>query len=269
MTQASPWRIGALMPFPGLPEMARAGYDFAELPCDELRVEVGDDSFERLRDQLSAIDLPVEVCSRFLPRDFKLVGPDVGWSRFTECADAELTRAAKLGARLVLWANGPSRTVPDGFDREQAFEQMVTAGRYVAKKARENGLSVVFEALNASSSNFILLLEEALELVNAIGEPEIAVMADIYHMARNSEPLASIAQLGSSLNYVHVCDHDRRPPGTHPQEEPVYRELFSVLSAMGYAGRVSMEATWDDVPAEVGPALTALRRWASPGGGGS
>jgi sugar phosphate isomerase/epimerase len=256
------------MPESGLPAMAQAGYDFAELPCDELRAEVSDESFERLRGQLSAVGLPVEVCSRFLPRDFKLVGPDVGWSRFTDSVDTELARAAALGAELVLWANGPSRTVPDGFPREQAFEQMVTAGRYVAAGARAHGLMVVFEGLNASSSNFILLLEEALQLVNAIGEPEIAVMADIYHMSRNQEPLASIAQLGPSLHYVHVCDHDRRPPGTHPEEGPTYAELFSVLRAMGYSGRVSIEATWDDVPAEAGPALTALRRWAGGDGDG-
>jgi D-psicose/D-tagatose/L-ribulose 3-epimerase len=263
MTQAHRWPVGALMPLQGLADMASAGYDFAELPCDQLRIEVSDDEFGRLRRQVSEAGLPVEVCSRFLPRDFKLVGPDVGWDRFTSCADTEMARAAAVGASVVLWANGPSRTVPDGFPVQRAFEQLVTAGRYIAGVARSHGLTVVFEGLNPASSNFILRLEEVLRLADAIGEPEIAVMADIFHMSRNAEPLTSIAQLGPSLRYVHVCDHDRRPPGTHPEEEPVYRELFSVLAAMGYAGRVSIEAEWDDVASQAGPALAVLRQAAA------
>lgn len=260
MKQAPSWRIGALVPAADLPELAREGYDFAELPCDELRADVNDQRFARLRKRLASIGLPVDVCSRFLPRDFKLVGPDVGWSRFTESVDTELARAAQLGAELVVWANGPARTVPVGFPMERAFEQMVTAGRYVAKAARTHGLTVVFEALNPSSSNLILSLGEALRLVNAIGEPEVMAVADVYHMARNGEPLASITQLGQALRYVHVCDHDRRPPGTHPADAPHYAELGGVLGAMGYTGRISIEATWDDVAAEAGPALAALRR---------
>lgn len=255
------WRTGALVGPEHVELLDDAGFDFIELNCTNMRPEVSADQFARLRDDLASCRLKVEVCSGFLPRDFHIVGPAVGWDRFTESVQVEAGRAAALGAQLIVWANGPSRTVPDGFPRAVAKEQLCRAGSYIASVARGHHLVVAFEALNSTASNFILLLEEALEVVAGIGEAEIGTMADMYHMAKNGEDLTKVALPGSALWHVHVCDSDRRPPGSNPDESGRYRKLAKALRDMNYKGRISIEANWSDLAVELPRAMHALEEW--------
>lgn len=255
-----PWRLGALAPPEHCEDLSELGYDFLEIACGEFRMETADAEFDRLRERLAACEVPVEVCSMFLPRDIKLVGPKIDWQRFTDAAEVEVGRAAALGASVVLWANGPARTVPDGYPAEAAWDELVVAGRHLAGVARRHGVTIVFEPLKPSSTNLILTLAEGLEFVRRVDRPEVTVMADMFHMRENGESWRDIRALRGRLNYVHLCDHDRRAPGTTGQDADTYREVFATLAAIGYAGRVSIEASWTDVRPEASRAIDALER---------
>jgi sugar phosphate isomerase/epimerase len=255
---ALPWRLGALAPSEYCDVLADAGYDYLEIACGEFRLELPESEFAVLRRRLARCPLPVEVCSMFLPRDFKLVGPRIGWERFTSCAEVELRRAAELGAKIVLWANGPSRTIPEGYPRERATRELVRAGRFLAELAERHDLVLAFEPLKPSSSNFILTLAEGLDFVGQVDRPRVRPMADMFHMRENHEPWDNIARLRDVLQYVHLCDHDRRAPGNTPGDRDSYRAVFRTLDEIGYRGRVSIEAEWRDLPAEAPAAVLAL-----------
>jgi sugar phosphate isomerase/epimerase len=89
----------------------------------------------------------------------------------------------------------------------------------------------------------------------------VKVLADLYHIVVESEPISNVVAAEAMLAHVHVADTGRRYPGSGSYPYP---ELFAALRAIGYDQRVSVECRWEDLAAESKAALAFLRRaWAS------
>ncbi len=57
-------------------------------------------------------------------------------------------------------------------------------------------------------------MSEAVVLAGKMNRPPIQVLANLYHMMEENEPLENIETARSYLQHVHVADSGRMAPGT-------------------------------------------------------
>src|SRR5262249_48626922 len=151
-----------------------------------------------------------------------------------------------------------SRTIPDGFDRAKAEEQMRALLAKMGPLAETHGITVAIEPLNQGETHFINTLLDGATIVNAVGPPRTRLMADLYHVLVMGEPPDHIAQTAPLLRHVHIAEKEgRRPPG-HGNED--FTGYFRELQKASEVHRVSIECRWDDVAAELPGAVWPRQR---------
>ncbi len=242
--------------------VAQAGYDFIELSVSrDLQPETPDAEWEPVRASIAMLPLPITAFNVMLPRDLKVTGPDVDPDRLQRYLHTAFQRASTFGGEVVVFGSGGSRTVPEGFPRETAWEQLVRFVRWAGDAAQAVGMQVAIEPLNRGESNIINSVAEALELAQVADHPAVKVLADLYHIVVEDEPISHVAAAGAMLAHVHVADTGRRYPGSGSYPYP---EFFTALRAIGYDQRVSVECRWEDFATESQAALAFLRQaWAN------
>ncbi len=249
-------RIGCCAPLEQASPVAAAGFDFLECTVVSLKPEADAEAFEPIRRQAEQSPVPIEVCNIFLPGDLKIVGPAIDEERTDRYLQTALQRVQAMGADTVVFGSGRSRTIPDGFGREQAEEQIIAFLQRAASYAGPLGVVIAIEPLNRGESNIINTVPEALALARRVGHPSVQVLADLYHMQKDAETLANILEAGPYLRHIHVADTGNGPPGSGSYPYP---EFAASLRAAGYTGRVSVECNWNDFDREAAPAVAFLR----------
>lgn len=240
------------------PAMAAAGYDYIEPRVADVLMPAGSDSaFAARRAQLDSLGARMISCIIFLPGSMRVTGPEVDLDPILAWAETSFRRARQLGIPTIVLGSGRARSVPEGFSREQAREQFIALCRRLGPLAGRYGVTVVVEALNRAESNFINSLAEAADIVEAVAHPNIRLLCDIYHMAREGEPASEIARFGHLVRHVHIAESERRTaPGTAGDDFTPY---FAALKSAGYAGCVSIEGGFDDFDTRSASALTAMK----------
>lgn len=237
---------------------AQAGYDFIELNvCRDLQPETPDEKWAPIRASLEELPLPIAAFNVLLPRDLKVTGPYVNSDRIRRYLQTAFERAGALGGEVIVFGSGGARTVPERFPREMAWEQLVQFVRWAGDAAQAVGMQVAIEPLNRGESNIINSVREAVELAKAADHPAVRVLADLYHLVMEDEPIQDLTLAGAMLVHVHVADTDRRFPGSGSYP---YSTFFGVLKAIGYDQRISVECQWDDFTTEGPRALAFLRQ---------
>jgi sugar phosphate isomerase/epimerase len=149
-----------------------------------------------------------------------------------------------------------SRNVAEGFDHDEAEQQIAGFLGEAAPIAERYGITLVVEPLNRGESNIINSVPEGVRLAKAVNHPSIRALADLYHIVVDDEPLDNILETDGMLAHVHVADTGRFAPGTGEYDMIGF---FRRLKAVGYAGRISVECTWKDFDAEGAAAAEYLR----------
>ncbi|RME63297.1 MAG: sugar phosphate isomerase/epimerase, partial [Caldilineae bacterium] len=183
---------------------ANAGFDFVECTVRSLRPE--EDEFGPIQAQYAAAPLPTPVFNVFVPGTIKLTGPQVEWPTVQDYVERSLARVAAVGGRQVVFGSGGARRVPEGFPRAEAEEQLVRFLRLTGDAAAAHGITIVIEPLNRRESNIINSVPEGVELAKRADHPNIQVLADLYHMMMDGEPLENVVTCGAWLKHIHVAD---------------------------------------------------------------
>ncbi|MCL4534490.1 MAG: sugar phosphate isomerase/epimerase [Bacteroidetes bacterium] len=234
------------------------GYDFIEIEGRELAAEQDESAFTPVRDRLLAAGIPVRGFNKFFTSGIVFVGPNVDDARNRNYIEVSFARAKALGGQNIGWGSPASRKVPEGFPRERSLEQMREALLYMAGVAERCELNVLMESVTHKMESLILTVREATDMARSVGKPNVHVVADIYHMLHNDDPLESLKIPGEDLYHVHFTDLDRRSPGTNPEQRDMYLRSFEILREMGYDKSVSIEPDFVDFEAEARMALAVL-----------
>jgi sugar phosphate isomerase/epimerase len=217
-----------------------------------------EDILEPSLEALRAAPLGVPVCNGFLPGELKAVGPEARPDDILAYAGVAFRRAARAGVGTIVWGSGASRRIPDGWAKAKAEEQFRDLARRTAALAAGSGVVLALEPLHRGETNFINSLREGGAMVEAVGHPSFRLLADIYHLLREGERPDEIEAHGRWLRHCHIAESEKRtPPGTAGDD---FRPFLRALRRAGYAGRLSIEGGWDDLPRQVGPAVAALKR---------
>ncbi len=164
-------------------------------------------------------------------------------ARFRANIDVAVGFAASLGCTVLnaLYGNrDPDVRIPE--QRELATENLVLA----AAAAERAGATVVIEALNSYESPHypITSSQKALDMIDYLkvvhGVPNIAFLADLYHLARMGEPVERLVELRSDrFGHVQIADPPGRgQPGTGELD---WAAVLGRLAASGYRGHVGLE----------------------------
>lgn len=207
---------------------------------------------------LQAIRPPVRVFNCFVPGDIRTVGPDVSKEQVESYVGATITRAAAVGAEVIVFGSGGSRRVPEGYSRASAWDQIVWFLGLCADHAELHGVTIAIEPLNRNECNILNSYRESVQMACEVARPaSIKVLADTWHMAVEEEPLEHILDAPEWLAHVHLADS---PGRGHPGSGAFpFDRLFAILHEIEYAGRVSLECGWpDDMTQATAEALAFL-----------
>jgi sugar phosphate isomerase/epimerase len=195
-----------------------------------------------------------------VPAALKIVGPEADLERLTRYISRVARRAKPLDVRILGFGSGGARSVPDGFDRERAMQQLIEFSRVGARFAADSGVVMAMEPLNRPECNFINTVAEVHEIVRAVDSPAFRVLLDTYHLWRENEPLENVAAATPYIAHVHVADlENRTPPGESGTSD--YRPVFRLLKAAGYDALMSVEAKSFDADSGARSLRFLKRQW--------
>jgi len=251
-------QVGYCTPLRTIDAAKAVGFDYVELSTSEI-AGLSDGDFEQAAAHIRQVGLPVPATNLFLPAALKVTGPDVDREQQMAYVRKAFGRLARLGTQIVVFGSGGARRVPDGFPKDQAFQQLVEFGRRIAPEARARGITIAIEPLRREETNIINSAAEGLTLVNAIGDPNFQLMVDFYHLASEKEDPAIIVRAGEHVRHLHVANPEGR---VFPRkvDEYDYAPFFAALRTIGYDKRISVEASTKDLPADAPLAIALLRR---------
>ncbi|HQE92475.1 MAG TPA: sugar phosphate isomerase/epimerase family protein [Anaerolineae bacterium] len=242
------------------PVLAVAGFDFLELHVqNHLKTTVEDEAaFLPELARIRAASLPCVAANNFVPGNLKITGPDVNRNDLAAYAAVTFARAAQVGIDTIVFGSGGARRIPDDFERDVAWQQLVEFGKLIGPLAQQYGLVVVVEPLNQRECNVLTSVAESGRYVEDVDHPNVRLLVDAYHWLQDDNDGDAIVTYGPLLRHVHIATAaTRRAPGV---EDCDFTDFFRALKASGYDGRISIESGWGDMAVEAPLALATLQR---------
>jgi len=122
----------------------------------------------------------------------------------------------------------------------QEWEYSANALREAARFAQDYGVQIGLEPVNRYETYLVNTCEQAIQLIEMIGEPNVKVHLDTYHMNIEEKIFYRAAKLaGDKLMHIHLCENDRGIPGTGLVD---WDGLFKALGEMNYQGCAALES---------------------------
>jgi sugar phosphate isomerase/epimerase/glyoxylase-like metal-dependent hydrolase (beta-lactamase superfamily II) len=255
--------FGTVNPLPVVGTLAAAGFDYIE-PGLSQTLALTPDAIAEARKQIEASKIRVETMNWFLPgAEIKLTGPDADPAKIRAYVEKSLALAESFGAKVIVFGSPGARTVPDGFPRERAWVQLKDFLKICGDviQSRNYGMVIGIEALRKPETNIINSVAEALKLAREVSHPKIRLIVDFYHLAFEKEDPAVILEAGDMIVHTQIADPAER---TFPMaDEQVYAPFFANLRAIGYRGRLSIEANSNAVEKDARASLAFLKKAAA------
>ncbi len=218
-----------------LARAAELGYDGVELA---VRDPTSADAAAALEEAVRAgLAVPaLGTGQAYLADGLSLTAPDPDVRRrAVERLRAHLHLAARCGALVIV---GLVRGRLTG-GREATDRRLREALDRLLPDAGRLGVRVAIEPINRYETDYLVTVEEVLEVVDRVGSPQVGVLADTFHMNIEEASLEdALRRCGERLFHVHVADSNRRAPGWGHLD---FGRLVDVLEEIGYRGFLSAE----------------------------
>lgn len=143
-----------------------------------------------------------------------------------------------VGARNVVFGCPKNRNIPDGIDRDKAYDTAVLFFRKLGEYAEMNKTTIGFEANPILyNTNFINNTSDAFRLALDVGTKGFKVNLDIGTMIYNDEDVDALNGEVDWINHVHVSE-----PGLKMiKERKLHGKIAELLHGFGYSKYVSIE----------------------------
>ena len=164
--------------------------------------------------------------------------------------DQAISYAAAIGAANIHAMAG----IAAGSAAEAAFRANL---RNACEKAAEHGITILIEPINAHDvpGYFLGSTEQAEQLIEEVGQPNLKLMFDCYHVARMGENvLARLEALLPVTGHIQFASVPDRGPPDHGDLD--YEEVFARLDEWGWekplgaeyrpAGETAASLAWLD-----------------------
>jgi D-psicose/D-tagatose/L-ribulose 3-epimerase len=159
------------------------------------------------------------------------------------------------GVNYAGWGyfSGTSRT-------DQEWEWAVNYYRNCAHYAKDKDITLNVEPVNRFETFFLNTAADSVQFCKDVGEPNVKVHLDTYHMIREEKDFYSaIVNTGEYLGYFHACENERGIPGTGLVH---WEEVYKALKDCNYRGWITIESFTPDIKSIA--RLTAIWRKHAP-----
>lgn len=241
-----------------------AGYDFCELPARAVLPFEDDTAAAPALRAIAAQPIRPESFNVLVPGEIPLCGPKADHETLRAYLRRAFGRMAALGAAIAVLGSGAARRIPDDWPREQALDQLAEAMAIAGDEAARNGIALALEHLNRQECNIFNTVGESATFVRERGLNQVHLLADLYHVEVEHEPLSAVAAAMPMVVHVHVAGGGRRSPDTPGYN---YAGFMQVLRDAGYDARISAENSWENLEIQAPIALAFMReQWSATRG---
>jgi D-psicose/D-tagatose/L-ribulose 3-epimerase len=144
----------------------------------------------------------------------------------------------------VYSAVGRADAVPAG-EYKQQWKTVVRNLKQLCKYAHARGRQICMEPLNRFETDFINTVDQALQMVEAVGSPALKLHLDTFHMnIEEKDQAKAIRKAGKLIGHFHACGSDRGTPGNDHID---WTPIAAALKAVRYQGDVVIESFTTDV----------------------
>lgn len=193
---------------------AKMGFETFEIGPEELSHVDG----KKMAERLKANNMRAFVCGAFGPnRDLTHEDPKYRQESLDYIQGAvkfcEQVGSHALGGPMYSAVGKRRHVTPEQKKRE--WELAVKGIKQAARMANDHGVKLAIEPLNRFETDLINTCEQAMKLVNDVGEKNVGLHLDTFHMnieEKNSGD--AIRKAGNKLYHFHACENDRGSPGS-------------------------------------------------------
>jgi len=213
-----------------------AGYDLVELSLHDMdRLDV-----DAARKTIADAGLQVS-CSRGLAFDADVSSDDRQVvARGEKFLQDSLDVAEGVGATFFTGALYSALGKYGAPLTEAGRANAVSVLRDLAREASGRGISLGLEICNRYETNVINTARDALRLADDIGEDNVSIHLDTYHMnIEESDMVTPVLEVGDRLGYVHIGENHRGYLGAGSIDFPAF---FHALARIGYSGPITFES---------------------------
>jgi sugar phosphate isomerase/epimerase len=217
----------------------------------EFKLPEGDDAESVAKLKASGLTATTMIPGTLSIYPVPFPGPQDPAERTAEMC-AAIRRFAPFEPEVVLVLPGAP---PAEVDPDEARRVIVEGFRQAARVAAEHGLTLGMEPLHRtvySTWTTVFSIPETIALIDEIGEPNVQVLFDVYHLHDTDNVLADSVEYGSRISpSVHICDwreetrndFDRVLPGDGIIDLP---GIFGALDVSAHPRWVDLEIFSDD-----------------------
>ena len=209
------------------------------------------DNFPAAKVKRRAADLGLEIYTGIgLPAHANPISPEasvraaaLNYSKRLIDLSAECGSKGYGGVTYAGWGylTGTMRTANEW---KWAVEHFRTLAEYAARIAP--GMNIAVEPVNRFESHFINIAADAVAFCKEVGQPNVCVHLDTFHMIREEDDfVGSVKTCGPLLGYVHACENQRGIPG---RGQVPWLDFFRALKAVNYQGCVTVESFDPNMP---------------------
>ncbi len=222
-----------------VPKVKQMGFDIIEVALDDASLI----DAKLLRKMTEDNGLSVTICGAFGPtRDISSDDAAIR-KNGADYIRESIRFAEEVGSTLfagpVYSAVGKTRLVPEE-QKKQEWAWCVENLQALANVAADAGVTIGIEPLNRFETDMINLVEQAVTLVQDVGNPVYKIHIDTFHSNIEEKSIPDAIRLaGKRLGHFHACENDRGIPGTGHQD---WNGIRDALREVGYDGAAVIES---------------------------
>ena len=217
---------------------ADVGYEGIEIAPFTLAATVYDVTAQRRKEMRAAAE---KAGIRIIGLHWLLAGPPGLYVNHPDDAIREKTEAylrelvalcADLGGEVMVFGSPKQRSIQDGWSTRKTWERTVEVFKRISDVAARRGVYLAIEPLTTKETNFIISLEDGLDMIAAVGHDHFLLHLDVKAMAadqRRSVADTIRTEGGKYLRHFHANDPNLRGPGFGNEDfVPILRALNEV-----------------------------------------
>ncbi len=231
-------RFGVCAPISDAAFIASMGFDYLEVNASAISA-MTDEEFEAFCEENEKAPIHAEAANVLFPGTVQLTG-DVDFESAKAYIEMILSRLGKAGVKIAVFGSSGSRKVPEGFDMDTAWQQLVKVGKILGETAQKYGITIALEPLRKAETNIINRQDEGLKMVQEVNHPNFRLLTDLYHLTQEGGTAEDVEACGNVYAHVHIAKPDDRK-AMYPGDGADYASFFAALRAVGYDGRISFE----------------------------
>lgn len=252
-------QFGVCTTLPHVKEALAAGFDYVELPAQLFK------GTETMADLTALKGLPIHAVNFFFPGNFRLFSEE-GRGFWPDYTRRVMERAASVGVKTIVLANGHSRRAPEDMNLDQAEDEFARFCGELQKLARKFHLVVAPSNVAHTETN---VGNDLADLMKRLEKHHVHACADAFHLleewdeeGREHDKKAPTEnfwkhEIPALPAHVHMSSF----PARHApkSEDPLLKGFVKRLTTLGYKGRVSLECAFTNAALEMPQALREIR----------